>query len=264
VDDNDEGRVIPKSADSTLRLASEVRGAGPRLVFVHGFTQTGRSWSTVADTFVDTHEVVTVDAPGHGDSAALRCDLDGGALALGATGQRAAYVGYSMGGRLALHLALVRPELVTRLVLLGATAGIESATDRLARREADEQLAVGLERDGVDAFLERWLNSPLFAGLPHDQTALDDRRRNTVAGLASSLRFAGTGTQQPLWNRLDELEMPVLILAGEHDEKFRAIGQRMTAAIGANAQFSGVPNAGHAAHLEQPNAFTRLVADFIC
>jgi 2-succinyl-6-hydroxy-2,4-cyclohexadiene-1-carboxylate synthase len=164
-----------------------------------------------------------------------------------------------MGGRLALHLALGRPEVVEALVLVSATAGIEDATERAERREADDALARRLETIGLDAFLDEWLRGPLFARLTPDAADLPDRRRNTAAGLASSLRLAGTGTQEPLWSRLPELSMPVLVVAGDQDETFAAVGRRMAAEIGPNASYADVPGAGHSAHLEQPAVFVRTV-----
>ncbi|MGD9702523.1 MAG: alpha/beta fold hydrolase [Acidimicrobiia bacterium] len=244
-------------------LHHETHGRGERLVLVHGFTQTGRSWSSVAAQLTDRYEVVLVDAPGHGGSSDIAVGLQEGAALLGATGGRATYVGYSMGGRLALHLALAQPDVVERLVLLGATAGIEDPAEREARRRADDELAASIERDGVPVFLERWLQNPLFARLPEDAAALADRRRNTPAGLASSLRLAGTGTQESLWGRLASLAMPVLVLAGEHDAKFRILGERIASAIGTNARFEVVPDAGHAAHLERPGAFAQQVEMFL-
>jgi len=194
-------------------LHVERQGAGPRVVLVHGFTQTGRSWGPIATDLGHDHEVVLVDAPGHGGSAAVRAGLTAGAALLGAAGGRATYVGYSMGGRLALHLALDRPDDVEALVLLGATAGIEDEEERAARRRSDEVWAGELEREGIDLFLRRWLAQPLFAGLPAAAADLGDRRRNTVDGLASSLRLAGTGSQVPRWDELPRLRMPVLVLA---------------------------------------------------
>jgi len=244
-------------------LHAERLGHGPRIVLVHGFTQTGRSWGALAEDLAGDHEVVLVDAPGHGGSAEVAADLITGALLLGAAGGPGIYVGYSMGGRLALHLALARPDLVRALVLIGATPGIEEPATRAERRAADEALAVTLERDGLDAFLARWLAQPLFASLPDEAAALEDRRRNTAAGLASSLRSAGTGSQEPLWDRLGELPMPVLVLAGEHDDRFAAIGRRMAADIGAHATWAAVPDAGHAAHLEQPGATLTMLRTWL-
>ncbi len=246
-----------------MRLAATLAGRGTPIVLVHGFTQTGRSWRYITTQLIGDHEVTTVDAPGHGGSSTLRLDLWGGADALVATGGKATYVGYSMGGRLCLHAALSHPTSIDRLVLLGAAPGIDDAAQRSARRRADDALATDIEHDGVDSFLTRWLANPMFSGLPVDPADIQDRRRNTAAGLASSLRLAGSGAQEPLWDRLSELVMPVLVLAGEHDTKFTGIGRAMAASIGDNASFGTVPDAGHSAHLEQPEAFLRLVRRFL-
>lgn len=238
-------------------------GEGPPVVLVHGFTQTARSWERIATDLVGHHRVISVDAPGHGGSADVRADLWAGAQLLAGVGGPAAYVGYSMGARLCLHLALAEPPLVRCLVLLGATAGLDDPADRVARRVADDSLAHSLEIDGLEPFLERWLGQPLFAGLSAEAAGLDARRANTVEGLASSLRLAGTGTQEPLWSRLPELDMPVLVVAGERDSKFRALGERLTDSIGSNARLATVAGAGHAAHLEAPERFLDIVRPFI-
>jgi 2-succinyl-6-hydroxy-2,4-cyclohexadiene-1-carboxylate synthase len=227
-------------------------GDTDRLVLVHGFTQTGRCWGPFADELAKDHELVLVDAPGHGGSADVRADLWEGAALLGATGGRATYVGYSMGGRLALHLALTRPELVERLVLIGATGGIDDEVERTARRAADLELADHLLTIGVPAFLDEWLAQPLFAGLTPATACLDERRANTAEGLASSLRLAGTGTQEPLWERLGAIDVPVLLLAGVDDAKFSAVAGRLARSIGPNATVALVPRAGHSAQLESP------------
>ena len=140
--------------------------------------------------------------PATARSSTLDLDLPAGAEAARPNGGRATYVGYSMGGRLALHLAVAQPDLVERLVLVSSTAGIDDEATRDRRRADDERRADELERDGVDAFLERWLAQPLFANLPADKAQLADRLENTAAGFASSLRLAGTGAQQSLWPQL--------------------------------------------------------------
>jgi 2-succinyl-6-hydroxy-2,4-cyclohexadiene-1-carboxylate synthase len=246
----------------SLAVSALGPGRGPRIALVHGFTQTGRSWLPVAEPLArDGWRVLLPDAPGHGGSSALRADLPAGAHLLGEACGRAVYVGYSMGGRFCLHLALAEPHLVERLVLLGASAGIEDEAQRSARRAADDALAAELERDGVEAFLERWLSGPLFATLPREAAGLADRLRNDAAGLASSLRLAGAGAQADLWPRLPELAMPVTVMAGELDERFTAIGRRLAGAIGANATFTVVPGAGHAAHLERPEELVALLRE---
>jgi len=233
-----------------------------RLVFIHGFTQTRRSWEPVATVLADRRQTIAVDAPGHGDSGGLRLDLPTAARWLGTTAGRATYVGYSMGGRLALHLAIDQPDLVDRLVLVSSSPGIADEAARNERRATDERLATDLEEHGVEVFLDRWLASPLFAHLPRSAAGFDDRLTNTVAGLASSLRLAGTGSQRPLWDRLGELAMPVLVVAGELDDKFIAIAEQMTAAI-PSAELTIVPGAGHTVHMERPDAFLRALVRFL-
>ncbi|MCD9622516.1 alpha/beta fold hydrolase [Rhabdothermincola salaria] len=231
----------------------------PRLVLVHGFTQTSRCWSPFADDLARELDVVAVDAPGHGRAVDIRADLVAGARLLGEAGGRATYLGYSMGGRLALHLALQAPELVERLVLIGATAGIVDETERAQRRRADDELADHIEDVGVATFLDEWLAQPLFAGLRPETAHLGARLANTAEGLASSLRLAGTGTQEPLWDDLPRLSMPVLVLAGVDDPKFSAVAARMAKAIGPNTTVALVPRAGHSAHLENPGDTASIV-----
>ena len=246
-----------------LRLHAERSGRGPRLVLVHGFTQTGRSWAPVAGALEADHEVVRVDAPGHGRSSDVMAGLRSGARLIADEGGEGTYVGYSMGGRFALHVALAHPELVRGLVLLGATAGIEDPAERAERVTVDEGMAARLERDGVERFLDDWLSLPLFARLPREAAGVEARRENTVEGLASSLRLAGTGAQDPLWSKLGRIEAPTLVLAGEQDEKFAALAERLASSIGANATMALVPGAGHAAHLEQPDAFLSILRPWL-
>jgi 2-succinyl-6-hydroxy-2,4-cyclohexadiene-1-carboxylate synthase len=238
-------------------------GPGGPVVLVHGFTQTLASWDPLAARLAARRRVVRVDLPGHGGSAAVRAGFAETAELLGQAGGRAAYVGYSLGGRLCLRLALDRPDLVTRLVLIGASPGIADPAERQARRAADEALARELERDGVERFLRRWLAQPLFATLPPQRAGTAERLANTPAGLAASLRLHGAGTQQPLWSRLGSLRPPTLLLAGALDGKFAGTAGRMAAAIGAAARVALVPHAGHAAHLEQPDTVGDLVEGFL-
>lgn len=247
-----------------LALHTEVRGRdGPRLVLVHGFTQTGRCWTPIDDDLARDHEIVLVDAPGHGRSSDVHADLEKGARLLGAAGGRATYLGYSMGGRLALRLAVDRPELVERLILVGASPGIAEEAERTARQQADERLAAHLESIGLPAFLDEWLARPLFSGLDPTAAHREERLCNTVEGLASSLRLAGTGAQSSLWHRLHELTMPVLLVTGARDTRFRRVAERMREAIGERASVALIEGAGHAAHLEQPRAFVELVRSWL-
>lgn len=243
-------------------------GGGRRVVLVHGFTQSAASWAPVSAELADRFEVLAVDLPGHGRSLVPGPDWDlwRSAEALGATGGRAAYLGYSLGGRVCLHLALDSPELVERLVVVGAHPGIAQTPEREARRRADESLARRLEEGGdagLPAFVDEWLAGPLFAHLSAEQAGREARLVNGAAGLAASLRSNGTGSQEPLWDRLGELAMPVLVVAGERDDKFAAIAMQTVEAIGANASLRLVSGAGHAACFEQPAAFAAVVSEFL-
>lgn len=233
------------------------------MVLVHGFTQDGRAWDPVTDRLVDRFTVTTVDAPGHGGSAEVVADLPGGAALIGDAGGRGAYVGYSMGGRFALHLALARPDLVDALVLVSTTAGIDDEAERAQRRRDDEALADRVEREGVEAFVRWWLTLPLFATLPPAAAAAEHRLGNTPAGLASSLRRAGTGTQEPLWDRLPELAMPVLVVAGSLDPAYLGRAERLAAGIGANATLLTVEGAGHSIPLERPTELADAIASWL-
>jgi 2-succinyl-6-hydroxy-2,4-cyclohexadiene-1-carboxylate synthase len=243
----------------TGELAGWTLGHGARLVFVHGFTQTANSWKPIAAHFAaDGYESIVVDQPGHGESTEVRADLASTAAMLASQCGRAVYVGYSMGGRLCLHVAALHPQLVGGLALVGATPGIADDTERAARREADEKLADKIERVGIEAFLDEWLAQPMFAALQLDAEQRADRLRNSAAGLAASLRLAGTGAQDSLWSLLAELGMPVLAMAGEHDDKYVAIGTQIAKRV-PDGRFEEVAGAGHAAHLQAPDRVITLL-----
>jgi 2-succinyl-6-hydroxy-2,4-cyclohexadiene-1-carboxylate synthase len=251
------------------RLHAAVDGddAGQRVVLVHGFTQTAASMAPLAARLRDRgrgrFQVVRPDLPGHGGSGAVRVPMGEAARLLGEAGGGAAYLGYSLGGRVCLRLAVEQPELVRALILIGASPGLERERERAERRAADERLAVELERGGVAPFLDRWLAGPLFATLPAAAAQYEERLANSADGLAAALRLLGTGTQPPLWHRLAELPMPVLLLAGALDGKFSALATRMAATIGSNARVELVAGAGHAAHLERPAEIAALVAGLL-
>jgi 2-succinyl-6-hydroxy-2,4-cyclohexadiene-1-carboxylate synthase len=246
-------------------LHTEVIGTGPTLVLAHGFTQTGRLWGRFGEALATSRRLVLVDLPGHGDSASVDADLPTAAsqvLDAAAEEQTVDLLGYSLGARVALHAALDHPGRVGRLVLIGGTGGIEDPAERAARRTRDEALATELESSGdVDAFLVRWLSNPMFGSLRPEGAEVAERRRNTAPGLASSLRRAGAGTQEPLWERLGACSIPMLVLAGANDPRFVAAGLRIAKATG--GVFSAVPGAAHAAHLEQPALCARLVESWL-
>ena len=248
---------------NTLTLHTRTLGRGSHLVLLHGFTQTSVSWEPVTERLLPGHQVTTVDLPGHGASTETGADLaDTARLVVESTGP-SVLVGYSMGGRVALRVALDHPQRVRALVLIGATAGIDDPGERAERRHRDEVLARNIETDGTGPFVRRWMQGPLFRHLVPRADDLEARLANPAAGLAESLRRSGTGTMDPpWWNELARISAPVLVMAGTEDPKFTALGHRMVDAIGPSARFAPVAGAGHAAHLEQPSAVAALIAEF--
>jgi 2-succinyl-6-hydroxy-2,4-cyclohexadiene-1-carboxylate synthase len=171
-------------------------------------------------------------------------------------------LGYSLGARVALHVATGTDLEIRRLVVIGATGGIEDPAARARRRQADDATAATLEASGdVDAFIDRWVSGPMFARLAGAAQSVE-RRRNSAAGLASSLRLAGTGTQEPLWDRIPKLSVPLLALAGTDDTRFGAHAFRLTRAAPQGVA-SLIPGGGHAVHLAQPDLVGRLVGHWL-
>jgi 2-succinyl-6-hydroxy-2,4-cyclohexadiene-1-carboxylate synthase len=244
---------------------------GPAVALLHGFTQTGRLLGPLGAALGRTRRTVLVDLPGHGGSSSVTADLTAGAglvvatvrAALGDPAARFDLLGYSLGARFALHVALGYPGAVDRLVLVGATAGIEDPDARAARRGRDERLADDLEATGdVAAFVQQWLRAPMFARLDAAAAGAAERLRNTPGGLASSLRLAGNGAQAPVWDRLGGMAPATLALAGAADPRFAAHAARLAAAVPAGV-CTLVPGAGHAAHLEQPALTARVVTHWL-
>lgn len=231
------------------------------VVALHGFTQTGRSWEPVTAGLRERLpgvDIATPDLPGHGDGGDA-VDLATAATTLADRFGRSIWIGYSMGGRHLLRLAVDHPEAVAAMVLISATAGIDDDAERRSRRTADDRLAEHLLDIGVDAFLDEWLTQPMFAGRLTD----DRRTRSTRAdGLAGSLRLAGTGTMSPLWGHLATATIPTLVITGSDDTKFCEIGRRLTATI-SGASHRVVDGAGHAVHLERPVEVADLIASWL-
>jgi len=246
-------------------LAAVCAGEGPTIVLLHGFTQTATSMAPLVEHLTATRRVVALDLPGHGASSSLSADLDGAAALVveAAGGEAFDLVGYSLGGRIALHVACAMPQGLRGTVAISASPGIKDPDARRRRLERDVALADGLESDGdVDAFLTRWLRDPLFATLPKALADLEGRRTNTAAGLADSLRRCSVGTQRWLGDELARLDRPVLLLSGARDVAFAASASSIAAKRRAVAA-SIVPGSGHVAHLEQPAITARLLTTFL-
>jgi 2-succinyl-6-hydroxy-2,4-cyclohexadiene-1-carboxylate synthase len=235
----------------------------PPLVLLHGFTNTGASWDPVIAALGERYRAIAPDIRGHGSASEVRpVSLDGviedvSGLAPG----EFELVGYSMGGRIALHVALALADRVKRLVLIGASPGLASQRERDTRRRVDEQLADGIERMDIEQFAVRWERTPILADQPTGvkAAARADRLRSTPAGLAAALRGLGTASLPPLWDRLGEVRIPVMMIVGGRDERFQAVAVRMAGGM-PHAEVAIVAGTGHAVHLEKPEEVARLIA----
>lgn len=259
-----------------LALNIETQGQGRPVVLLHGFTGCAANWSAHSAVFAQRFRVIAVDLPGHGAAEAPadparyrmeRCVDDLRALFDALALERVNLLGYSMGGRVALHFAAAHPGRLEKLVLESASPGLADAAERAARVQSDEALARFIEENGVEAFVKRWEALPLFASqwrLPEAARAAlrAQRLRGDPRGLANSLRGLGTGVQSPLWERLPTLTTPTLLIAGELDAKFAEIARAMAERLPA-ARLELVADAGHSVHLEQPAAFNKSVVDFL-
>jgi len=235
------------------------------VVLLHGFSATGRAWDGVAARLRrEGYRPLAPDLLGHGTAAECERPITfSGCVGhvLAQVPERFALCGYSLGGRVALHLALSAPERVSRLVLVSTSPGIADPGERAARRQADHLLADELERVPFADFIERWRGQPLFAGEPPEvaRLAREDQRRNRPDALAASLRAVGTGQMEPLWDRLAQLRMSVTVVAGERDHKYRELGERMVQLLGDATMV--VVAGGHGLPLENPAAVADSVID---
>ena len=248
----------------------------PALALLHGFAGDSSAWDWVRPGLRELGPTLAIDLMGHGQSPApgdprpysMEATLED--LAAAVRGLRLPpcwWIGYSLGGRVALHLAVRKPELVRGLVLVSTSPGLQYKAERDARVEEDESLAQFILAAGMEAFVERWLAMPLFAGfdqMPEERLKLERERRlsQRPIGLANSLRGLGTGTMPSLWDRLGEIKVPTLVVTGDEDEKFSQIGATMVSAI-PGAEMARVPASSHAPQTEQPDTFVLVVSRFI-
>ena len=239
-------------------------GAVPTtVVLLHGFAGTRRAWDPVVERLdPERYTPLAPDLRGHGDAHDARpvtfeaCVAD----VLAAAPERFVLCGYSMGGRIAQHVALAAPERVERLVLVATTAGLADEDERAARRAADERLAAFADGATIEQFADRWAAQPLFAGTPPAAARIwrEDLLRNDPHALAAVLRGIGTGAMAPLWERLPTLTMPATVLAGAGDPKFVALGERLAAAL-PNGELVVVEGAGHGLPRETPEAVAAAI-----
>ncbi|MBK7142945.1 MAG: 2-succinyl-6-hydroxy-2,4-cyclohexadiene-1-carboxylate synthase [bacterium] len=246
----------------------------PSVLFLHGFMGNANDWSDLAGGLSDRFRTIAVDLPGHGQSLRLAEDsyaIDGCADELIALLdqlelQKVDLVGYSMGGRIALYLAVHYPDRVEKLVLESATAGLKEKSARLERIAQDEEKAALLEKEPFAQFLTDWYQQPLFSSVGERPELMERllvmRQANDPLELARSLRSMGTGRMGPLWDALDSLTVPTICLAGERDPKFAALARQMAVAI-PNCHAQIIPEAGHIVHLEQPQTYIARVSSFL-
>ncbi len=250
-------------------------GTGAPLLLIHGFTGSAAAWTEHLGTLGPGRRCIVLDLPGHGrshlDDPALatveRMAADLAAILDRLAAAPADVLGYSLGARIALRLAVAHPEVVDRLVLESPSAGIADPGARAARRRADDALAARIEQGGITAFVDEWETSPVFAS--HAALAPERARRiramrlaNDPAGLAASLRAAGQGVMEPLLARLDEVTAQTLVITGALDIVGRPRAEQVAAGI-PGARLEVVDGAGHTPHDEQPEAFARLVSTFL-
>lgn len=251
----------------------ELNGDGEPVVLLHGFTGRTGTWTHIAGSIKHDFETLVIDLPGHGKTdddppktmEAFCQDLAG--LLDYLKWEKVHLIGYSMGGRTALSFALVYPERVKSLILESASPGLADNEARQNRRQQDENLAQWIERDGIEAFVDYWENMPLFQSQKQLPEAVREALRverlsHSPSGLAQSLRFMGTGSQPSWWGKLQQLDMPVLLLTGELDRKFIKINQMMEKLM-PTARLVRVDDAGHAIHVEQPATFGKIVNAFL-
>jgi 2-succinyl-6-hydroxy-2,4-cyclohexadiene-1-carboxylate synthase len=257
-----------------VRLSYFVVGSGPPVTLLHGFTQSGQSWREVIARMPEGWRWIVPDLRGHGETQARRgapCSMDACTDDLVALWEemdvgKSHLVGYSMGGRLALHVAARRPERLLSLLTVGAHAGLEEDA-RQGRKKGDEALAERIEKDGMESFVDYWGRLPLFSGLERRGPSYlaeirAERLKNHVGGLACSLRGMGAGVMEPVWDELVRVKAPCTFVAGQLDHGYVASARRLAAAV-PNGRFEITPRAGHAVHQERPDAFARVLASHL-
>jgi 2-succinyl-6-hydroxy-2,4-cyclohexadiene-1-carboxylate synthase len=238
-------------------LTGIIRAVQGNVTFVPGFMQRGEAWQPVAAGLPERYRSTCLDFGTWTFDERVEEIMQ-------ATEPGDALVGYSMGGRLALHAALREPDRFGALVLVGVSAGIEDHGEREDRRRSDESLAEWMERRSIEEVVDRWERQPVFETQPDPLRAWQRPGRLTHEPrlLAQLLRTAGQGALEPVWHRLKDLHCPVLLTAGEQDRRYASAARRMAGEL-REAKVRLLPDAGHAPQLEAPREFTTLLVEFL-
>jgi 2-succinyl-6-hydroxy-2,4-cyclohexadiene-1-carboxylate synthase len=232
------------------------------VLFIPGFMQRGDAWRPVAELLPERYPSTLLDHAEHSFEGRMREILDHAHSA--GPSERPVLVGYSLGGRLALRAALRAPDSFAGIVTVGATAGIDEGPMRVQRAEADEKLASWIEAMPIEDIVSLWERQPLFAD--QSDALVEAQRAGRLSqdprSLALLLRTTGQGVLDPVWHELRALDLPLLAIAGARDEGYVAAAKRM-ASVAPRGRIAIVEEAGHAAHLQQPEEVAGLIAGFL-
>lgn len=254
----------------TLWYARNGLRTAPPVMLLHGFASDHCSWQALAETLGHHWDIVAPDLPGHGKTQ-LKAGITHVPMAQSADDLTSlmntlrpspfVIVGYSMGGRLALHIATQHLPHVAGLVLISSSPGLADYSAQATRRQQDERLAQLIIQRGVDWFLSYWEALPLFASDGHQSPPIRCLSPEPC-GLATSLLLAGTGQQHSLWNELPRVTFPTLLITGQKDQKFTEIAQQMSKFL-PDVHHHIVPGAGHRVPWDAPDSTHQLVIDFL-
>lgn len=259
-----------------IRYHVDTWGTGFPLLLLHGFTGNSEGWKEFAPFWKDHSKTIALDIIGHGKSGSPpdigQYQIEESAAVINSLLEKMGIgkidvLGYSMGGRLALTFAVNYPEKVRKLILESATPGLRTEAERHERRIQDKKLSEKIRQEGIKNFIDYWENIPLF----QSQKSLPEKIRtrircqrlaNSIDGLANSLNGMGTGVQPSWWDELAHLEMPVLLITGNLDQKFCRIAEEMSKIL-PNVKWKTAEDAGHAIHVEKPELFGTIVSGFL-
>ena len=262
------------SACKHLYYETQGSNKSPAILMLHGFLGSSKDWSEVTETLKEKFFCISPDLPGHGLTMPLAesdYTMQSAAQSLLAILNRekikqCALVGYSMGGRLALYMALTHPEYFSKLILESASPGFKTEKEREARVESDGIVINRLKTQTMHEFITSWYSQALFNSIRQDSSnfekLLKDRSENNAEALSKSLKFMGTGVQPPLWDILPDLNLPTLLIVGANDNKFKSVALEM-AERSAAISLATIQSAGHNAHFERPQEFLIELQKFL-